>query len=406
MIIENNLLNVLSINKGGVSDTGNWFRGVLVNIALIFGLLMFASKAPKFLTDLLGLPDVGSGDMADMFKPAWQRVGGSAALGAGIGAYRNAQEYGESPKRALMRAVTAGAHATGKRLKDIASGKSMEESYKTSKEAAMARTNKNLEYANRYQNTRERMRQRRQERLDAYTGVTTGAKKASSTIEAANRAINARNKAWGRAQDKVGEHANWYNGGTVKDSHGKALSFADMYALFEKDAPEMWKGQKVELAEKYQSMKDNASVDFLRQAFAYGEHGDAQSRNEFAENVYSIIRSGADKSTVERLLTINLSSPVKDKDGNIKVDPKTGEPITQIFAGDVAERIEKMNRELEKANTPEERQTIMKRLIDEGIAFTDEQALDIANFAKNLNKVGGNVRLEATKTQTTAPKDS
>lgn len=59
-------------------DVGNWFRSIVVNILLIFGLLMFASKAPKFISELLGLPDIGSGDLADMFKPAWQRVGGAA----------------------------------------------------------------------------------------------------------------------------------------------------------------------------------------------------------------------------------------------------------------------------------------------------------------------------------------
>ena len=33
---------------------------------------MFAKNAPKFLSELLGLPDIGSGDMKEMFK----KVGG------------------------------------------------------------------------------------------------------------------------------------------------------------------------------------------------------------------------------------------------------------------------------------------------------------------------------------------
>lgn len=381
---------------GFSTNSGDVFRDIVINIALIFGLLMFASKAPKFLSELLGLPEVGSGDMADMFKPAWQRVGGFATAGAMIGAYRNSKEYGEKKHVRLGRVFSAGAHATATRLREIASGKSLEESYKTAKDAASARTNKNLEYANRYPKLSQRVGQVWKERYDNYTGVMTGGKKASATIEAANRAINARNKAWSRAQDKVGEHANWYNGTTFIDKYTDAagkvhefeMDFEKMYALFEKDGTEMYEGQKVKLASKYQEMKDAASVDFLTQSFAYGEHGDAQARNEFSENVYSIIRSGADNKTLDRLLTIDLG------------DGKT------IFAGDVAERVEKMNKALEGITDKAEIKRKMKELTDAKIAFTASEARAIAEFAKNLNKTGGNVRLEATKTQTTAPKDS
>lgn len=87
-LIEAGTLNVLDIGGGGVADTGSWFKNVIVNIALIFGLLMFAKNAPKFISELLGLPDIGSGEMADMFKPAWQRAGGAA--GALINPARNA----------------------------------------------------------------------------------------------------------------------------------------------------------------------------------------------------------------------------------------------------------------------------------------------------------------------------
>ena len=381
---------------GFSTNSGDVFRDIVINIALIFGLLMFASKAPKFLSELLGLPEVGSGDMADMFKPAWQRVGGFATFGAMAGAYRNSKEYGEKSHVRWGRVFSAGAHATATRLREIASGKSLEESYKTAKDAASARTNKNLEYANRYPRLRDRVGQVWKERYDNYTGVMTGGKKASATIEAANRAINARNKAWSRAQDKVGEHANWYNGTTFVDKYTDAsgkvhefeMDFEKMYALFEKDGTEMYEGQKVKLASKYQEMKDEASVDFLTQSFAYGEKGDAQARNEFSENIYSIIRSGADNKTLDRLLTIDLGGG------------KT------IFAGDVAERVEKMNKALEGITDKDERKRKMEELTDAKIAFTASEARAIAEFAKNLNKTGGNVRLEATKTQTTAPKDS
>ena len=57
----------------------DWLERSLTTIVLIFGLLMFASKAPKFITDLLGLPEIGSGDLKEMFKPFWQRAAAPAA---------------------------------------------------------------------------------------------------------------------------------------------------------------------------------------------------------------------------------------------------------------------------------------------------------------------------------------
>lgn len=81
MLLNSDILNVLAIGGGGIADTGSWLRNVAVNIAIIFGLLNFAKKAPKFITDLLGLPDVGSGEIADMFK----RAGGFAGTLVGTG---------------------------------------------------------------------------------------------------------------------------------------------------------------------------------------------------------------------------------------------------------------------------------------------------------------------------------
>ena len=387
VIVENKAIEILNGSGSGMANTGDWFRNVLANIAIIFGLLMFAKNAPKFISELLGLPDVGAGDMADMFKPAWQRVGGFSSPAAAIGAYRNAKEYGESTGRALRRAFTAGGHAGVSRLRDIAAGKGLSESYKTSREAAMGRTNRNLEYANRFPNRRERRQQIRQERWDKYTGVTTGGKRASAQIEAANRALKARSNAWSRAQSKVVENASAYNGGTITDSAGNTLSYADMYALFEKDAPEMYAGQKRELASSYQKMKDDASVDFLFKSFsgvATGS-GDGQSRNVFAEDVFSIARSGADKETVGKLL-------FKD------VTVSSGATV-HVDAIKAAERINTMN-QLRDAGVP---------LTDprwNGLQFSTDEAEALAMFARDLNKTAGTVRLEATKTQTTVPKDS
>ena len=111
----------------------------LTTIALVFGLLMFASKAPKFITDLLGLPDVGSGDLKDMFKPAWQSVGGLSGVTSAINAYRSARQYEEDPKKALRRAASAGIHGVAERLKNVVLGKDFAESYATSRDAAFKR---------------------------------------------------------------------------------------------------------------------------------------------------------------------------------------------------------------------------------------------------------------------------
>ena len=109
-LIATQILDPFGVAGGGVSSN------TIVNILIIFGLLMFASKAPKFITELLGLPEIGSGDFADMFKPAWSRAGGAA--GAMINPLTNAatnfrqtwgvnkgQSFGKKLRRSLSRAA-------------------------------------------------------------------------------------------------------------------------------------------------------------------------------------------------------------------------------------------------------------------------------------------------------------
>jgi hypothetical protein len=60
---------------------GDIFRYIIVHVAIILGLLMFAKNAPKFITDLLGLENVTSDDMKNMFARAGGLFG--ATLGAG-----------------------------------------------------------------------------------------------------------------------------------------------------------------------------------------------------------------------------------------------------------------------------------------------------------------------------------
>jgi len=59
-----------------------------IKVVIIVALFMFAKNAPKFICEVLGIDGGGFGDMADMFKPAWQRAGGAA--GAFINPARNA----------------------------------------------------------------------------------------------------------------------------------------------------------------------------------------------------------------------------------------------------------------------------------------------------------------------------
>ena len=107
------LVNSGILNLGRSTD--NIFD-FLRNIILIFGLLMFAKSAPKFLTELLGLPDVTSGEMAAMFKPAWQRAGGAAAqafnplrtaTAAAINSWQNSENLRGSRGKNLRRMFRA-----------------------------------------------------------------------------------------------------------------------------------------------------------------------------------------------------------------------------------------------------------------------------------------------------------
>ena len=126
-VISSNFLGEVAGDKG-------WFYNAIVNVAIIGGLFMFAKTAPKFITELLGLPDIGSGDMKDMFKPAWQRYGGlaGAAINPARTAAGNALTSWQQSKnlrgswlqrtRRLARAVGAGARGVAEGTVDSAKG--------------------------------------------------------------------------------------------------------------------------------------------------------------------------------------------------------------------------------------------------------------------------------------------
>ncbi len=159
MIIENDLLNVLNVGGGGVANTGDWFRNVVVNVALVIGLLMFAKSAPKFISELLGLPDIGSGELADMFKPAWQRAGGAA--GALVNPFTNAAAnwrqtrdiYGKKGHRgeALRRAIAG----FGKGALDSAQGVMNGDDWNKMRSRHDQAKQKSLDRAKRLQNRRK-----------------------------------------------------------------------------------------------------------------------------------------------------------------------------------------------------------------------------------------------------------
>lgn len=136
IVIESNLFKELA-------KDGGWFRETIIRIAIIFGLLMFAKTAPKFISELLGIPDIGASDMKDMFKPAWQRAGLLGAAGgmitAGAGNMINKAKFtdwkgssvGQNLKNAVKvlgsgaaGAASAGFHggiaaAQGKNVKEV-----------------------------------------------------------------------------------------------------------------------------------------------------------------------------------------------------------------------------------------------------------------------------------------------
>ena len=386
-LIETGILDPLNITGNSISNSGNWFVDLLINITIIFGLLMFAKSAPKFITDLLGLPEITGGDLSEMFKPAWKRVGGLSGLSSAVGSYRSARGYGEGRFRSALRGLTGGASGIVSRLRRVASGEDFAQSYGSARQDSLNRTNRNLEYRNRYPKFWQRHGQIWRERFDSFSGMSTGGERTSASIDAANRALTLRSNAWNRAQSKIGEHADRYDGGSFtfrgRDGISRTYDFERLNTLFERNGTEAYAGEKDDLARHYQSMKDRASVDFLRQAFAGTgtDRGDGQSRNVFAEDVLAISRSGGAEEDINRLLIreVEISGGRK-----IKVD-----------AIKAANRINELNK-LRDSGEP----------IPPDLMFTAEEAEALAVFASDMNKVAGSVRLDATQRQTSKPNNS
>lgn len=138
---------------------------LFIRLIIICALFMFAKNAPKFISDLLGLDSGGFSDMADMFKPAWQRSGllgaGAGILGAGAANIGNkiaqapGNSFGTKLKNALKNPTTwtsavAGASSAGLHgLISAAKGKNAKEVIQAGAGRAIkARQNRELDKLN------------------------------------------------------------------------------------------------------------------------------------------------------------------------------------------------------------------------------------------------------------------
>ncbi len=112
----------------------NWVRGLLVILFIIVGLLQFAKDMPKFVSELIGVPD-GFSDIKDMFTGAgWKALGGTAGMAAApfttaVGNYRYARKNGENRGIALKRALNGGIASLGRGAAAMANGKGFNDTF-------------------------------------------------------------------------------------------------------------------------------------------------------------------------------------------------------------------------------------------------------------------------------------
>ena len=122
-----------------------WGRSMLVNVAIIISLILFAKNAPKFICEVLGIK--GDGNIGDMFK----RAGGLAGAGLSLGrdtkaAYENKlaklkKANGGSLKagdkaKALKTALKTGGSSLKGSASALAGGKGFKDVMSSSKSAA------------------------------------------------------------------------------------------------------------------------------------------------------------------------------------------------------------------------------------------------------------------------------
>lgn len=110
------------------------FRGLLVSLFIIIGLLYFAKEMPKFVSGMLGIPE-GFSDIGDMFKgQGWKALGATAGAAAAplttaLGNYKYARQNGDGRARALLSAAAGGGAALGRGAAAIANKKGFNDSF-------------------------------------------------------------------------------------------------------------------------------------------------------------------------------------------------------------------------------------------------------------------------------------
>lgn len=154
------LLLIPSFQSSFVLNDGtklSWGRSMLVNVAIIISLFMFAKNAPKFICDVLGIKD--SGSLKDMFKRAGGLAGtGLGALRTGYSNYKTqrARLAGKDVKgvknvaNSLRSAIAGAGSALGRGGFSSLRGKGFKDSFNSASRAINSRDQRNSRLDNLY----------------------------------------------------------------------------------------------------------------------------------------------------------------------------------------------------------------------------------------------------------------
>ena len=147
------------------------FRISLVLLFIIMGLLYFAKDAPKFINDMLGIK--GDGNLMGMFKGEGYKhmkesVGGLAGMGmtgvsSAMANYSYAKSHGESPGKALARAIGGFAGGTKRAAVAAVNREGFQGAYHNAKAATTAASRKNIDDAKKKRDNRAQYRNERAE---------------------------------------------------------------------------------------------------------------------------------------------------------------------------------------------------------------------------------------------------
>ena len=170
------------------------FQGLLLILFIIIGLLQFAKQMPKFVSDLLGVPD-GFTDIGDMFKGTGFRALGTtigrvgaplAAMGtAAISNYHNEKALNHTVGQRLKSAFAGAASAGFRSTNAIVHGKKAGQALEIGKNGAIeARRNRLLD-----RQAGVRRRDRMRVALNDYMGFDSGVTYGEKQIKAADEVV-------------------------------------------------------------------------------------------------------------------------------------------------------------------------------------------------------------------------